>query len=217
MVFRLIHRKKHGYAVLFLYDILLFVDIGDKAVKRFSALGIALIDAGVDKNLGKDLADFFIDDLVDVVRGHAATTEEFLRPVCVLGNGLVSAQIAACKDGRLERIHLFFQAGGQHGKSHNLDKPDVFLLDMMQLRMRMVDAERILLRGDVVAQDEIQLIVVAAAARNRRDRIVRLAVCLGEDKRIRIRVAAPCAENLVREVNETRAVCAAQTENNDTL
>ena len=78
--------------------------------------------------------------------------------------------------------------------------------------MRMVDAERILLRGDVVAQDEIQLIVVAAAARNRRDRIMRLTVCLGEDKRILIRVAAPCAENLVRKVDETRAVCAAQAD-----
>ncbi len=48
-------------------------------------------------------------------------------------------------------LQLAFQARRQNREPHHLDEPDVFPLDMMPLLMRMEDAQRVCLAGDVAA------------------------------------------------------------------
>ena len=79
--------------------------------------------------------------------------------------------------------------------------------------MRVEHAERMLRRCDVVAQDEVQLIVYAAAAGNGRDGVVRLAVRLGKDEGALVRVAAPCAQDTVGQLHKAVAVRAGQAQN----
>ena len=78
--------------------------------------------------------------------------------------------------------------------------------------MRMIYTERMLLCRNVVAQYQIQLIRIAASSCNRSDRIVRLAVCLGVDECRLVRVASPCEENLVCQIDQTILVCCADTD-----
>ena len=79
--------------------------------------------------------------------------------------------------------------------------------------MRMIYTERMLLCRNVVPQYQIQLIRIAASSCNRSDRIVRLAVCLGVDECRLVRVASPCEENLVCQIDQTILVCCADTDN----
>ena len=57
-------------------------------------------------------------------------------------------------------------------------RPIVLFLDVMIFVVRVVYAERILFRRDVVAQRKIELVYAVHTARNRRDGVVRLAVRL---------------------------------------
>ena len=60
---------------------------------------------------------------------------------------------------RLRQIgKLLFQSGREHRQTHDLDQTDIFFLDVMQLRVRMVNTKRILIRRDVIAEHQIQLI-----------------------------------------------------------
>ena len=104
----------------------------------------------------------------------------------MLAEGLVRTDVRAGQDGLLQCGQLALQAGGQNGKAHDLDEADVLFFDMVQGRMRVEDAERMFRRCDVVAQDEVQLIVYAAAAGNGCDGVVRLAVRLGKDEGTRM-------------------------------
>ena len=79
--------------------------------------------------------------------------------------------------------------------------------------MRVEHAERMLRRCDVIAQDEVQLIVRAAAAGNGCDGVVRLAVRLGKDEGTFVRVAAPCAQDTVGQLHKAIAVRAGQAQN----
>ena len=78
--------------------------------------------------------------------------------------------------------------------------------------MRMEESERMLFRRAVVAQHEVELVEAAAAARNRRDRVVRRAIRLCENLGARVAVLAPCAENLLSEVSQLFAVLALQAD-----
>ena len=68
--------------------------------------------------------------------------------------------------------------------------------------MRMVNTERAFVRRDVVAQCQIEFERIAHFSCDRRDRVVRLSVSLGEYKRILIRVTSPAVQENVRNLVE---------------
>ena len=109
-------------------------------------------------------------------------------------------------------MQLVPQPGGQHRKTHDLDEADVLLLDVVQLLMGMVDAEGILLRGDVVAQHQIQLKLSLPHTGDGGDGVVHLAVRLRENEGRLVRIAPPRGEDAVRQLHQALVVGAAQTD-----
>ena len=59
-----------------------------------------------------------------------------------------------------------------------------------------------LFRGQVVAEYEVKLILAVPHPRDRRDRVVRLAACLGEDHCVGVAVLAPFRKDSACEVTE---------------
>ena len=81
--------------------------------------------------------------------------------------------------------------------------------------VRVVYAERILFRRDVVAQRKVELVYAVHTARNRRDGVVRLAVRLRKNERVLVRVASPRFQYVVGRVDQAIRVFMAQTQNGD--
>ena len=67
-----------------------------------------------------------------------------------IGKSTLLMQISECLG---ESRKLGFKTGGKNRKSHNLDKTNVFLLDVVKLGMGMINAHRMLRSGDVVAKN----------------------------------------------------------------
>ena len=140
----------------------------------------------------------------------------------------VIAKGTAGKKGPAEQLHLAFQAGRKDGEAHDFDEADVFFLDVVELRVRVVDAEGMLLCCDVVAQDQVEFPDISVPAGDRGDRVVRhahdgrclgarsgagplrLLLRLGEDESVRIGIAAPGSQDVVREGDDAGAVGAVQ-------
>ena len=76
--------------------------------------------------------------------------------------------------------------------------------------MGVIDAQGVLLSGQVVAQHQVQLIVLAAAAGNGGDGVVGLAVGLGQDQGLLVGVAAPGGEDVVGQVDEPLGISTGQ-------
>ena len=128
--------------------------------------------------------------------------QELIHPVRMLFKLRIGTDIASGKD-RLRQIgKLLFQSGREHRQTHDLDQTDIFFLDVMQLRVRMVNTKRIFIRRDVIAEHQIQLVEIAVLSGNRRDRIVRFSVRLSINKSILIRIAAPCTQHLFTQINQ---------------
>ena len=68
--------------------------------------------------------------------------------------------------------------------------------------MRMVNTERAFVRRDVVAQCQIEFERIAHFSCDRRDRVVRLSVSLGEYKRILIRVTSPAVQDMLCQIDQ---------------
>ncbi len=68
--------------------------------------------------------------------------------------------------------------------------------------MRMKNAKRMLRRRDVVAQDEIKLIIPVSASGDRRYGIVRLSVGLRENECVGVGIEPPCTEDFIRKCDE---------------
>ena len=66
----------------------------------------------------------------------------------------------------------------------------------------MKNAKRMLRRRDVVAQDEIKLIIPVSASGDRRYGIVRLSVGLRENKCVGVGIEPPCTEDFIRKCDE---------------
>ena len=118
------------------------------------------------------------------------------------GGELVRAQVRAAEQPLGHGGQLRLEPRGQHRQAHDLYEADVLLLDVVQLRVRVVDAQGVLLRRDVVAQDEVQLVVRTPAAGDRRYRVVRLALRLREDEGLFVRPAAPELQRAGRQADE---------------
>ena len=76
--------------------------------------------------------------------------------------------------------------------------------------MGMVDAEGILLRGDVVAQHQIQLELSLPHTGNGRDGVMHLAIRLREHKGRLVRIAPPRGEDAIRQLHQTLIIFAAE-------
>ena len=120
----------------------------------------------------------------------------------MLGKLVVRAKIFTVQKCGSEVGHLLFESARQNRQTHDLDQTDVFLLDVVQLLMRMIEAHRMFWCGQVVAQHQIQFVLAISHSGNRRDRVVRLAVGFREDHRVGVRIAAPLGENFARQLAE---------------
>ena len=105
----------------------------------FTALRRAFVDARALQDLRKHLPDLILDDVFRVFGVEfRMSSHEFLRPIRVLGKRFGCPEIFAIQERLSEVGHLLFQSPGQDGKPHDLDQADVFLLDVVQLLMRMI-------------------------------------------------------------------------------
>ena len=141
--------------------------------------------------------------------------KKFIYPVRVLGNLLIAADIFSGKDIVLQKFHLTLQACRKDCKSHNFDQADVLLLDVMELCMRMVNAERMLIGCDIVAQSQIKLIEIPAFSGDRGDRAVWSSVCLSKDEGIFIGVAAPFIQDVLGEIYDALCVRALKADHGE--
>ena len=115
---------------------------------------------------------------------------------------VVLPQVFAVQQGLSEVGHLFFQPSGQDRQTHDLDQADVLFFDMVQFLVRMVEAHRMLWCGQVVPQDQIQFVLAVSHTRNRRNRVVQLAVCLGKNHGFGVRIFAPLGKNFSGQLTE---------------
>ena len=79
----------------------------------------------------------------------------------------------------------------------------------------MEHAQGELLGGDVVAQHQVQLVLALPLAGDGGDGVVRLAVGLGEDKGVGVRVSPPGGQDLVRQVHQAGIIGAAQPDDGE--
>ena len=119
----------------------------------------------------------------------------------------------ACGNDLCQLFHLIFKPCRKNSQTHYLNKSDILLLDMMQLAVRVVNSERMLLGRDVISQHQIQLIAFIVSACNGGYCVVRLAVCFGKYKCRFICIASPCSEYLISKLHQPAGIIAAQTDN----
>ena len=105
-----------------------------------------------------------------------------------------------------------FQAGRQYGQTHDLDEADVLFFDMVKLRVRMVQAQGMLLRRQVVPQHQIQLVVAAPPSGDGGDGVVGGAIGLRQDHGVLIGVSSPGVQDPVRQSDEFFRIAAGQTD-----
>ena len=84
---------------------------------------------------------------------------------------------------------------------------------MMKLLMRVINAKRIFLGGDVVSKHKVKLISAVPHSCDRCDSVVRLAFSFSVNERFFVGVASPCSEYLVCKVNESVFILAVYSDN----
>ena len=110
----------------------------------------------------------------------------------MLGGALVGPQVSALDKALRHSRQLLLEPGREHRQPHHLDKADVLLLDVVQLRVGVIDPQGVLFRGDVVAQHQVQFKFVSPLPGDGGDGVVGLALRLGVDKRLLVGAAPPC-------------------------
>ena len=133
-----------------------------------------LEDAAVLQYPGKYDSDFLLNDAVDVVGTHIRIfLLQFFSPVGMSCDRSLPAYVAAGQEGFFQCFHFPEKTRRKNGEAHHFDQSDIFLLDVMQFRMRMEDSQRILLRRAIVAEHQVQFIPAVAHPCDRGDRIMR--------------------------------------------
>ena len=127
------------------------------------------------------MADLVLYDAVDVLGVQLRVTgEDVHRPLGVLLDALaVLGGRSVGRESGLHISHLCLQAAGQDGETHDLDEADVFFFDMVELCVGVIDAQRMLRRGDVVAQHQIELEPAIPHPGDRGDGVELLAALTG--------------------------------------
>ena len=120
----------------------------------------------------------------------------------MLGKLLAFVQVLPLQQGFPQIGHFLFQSAGKHGKTHDLDQADVLFFDVVEFLVGVVQPHGMLLRRQVVPQDQIQLIPPLPHTGDGGDGIVGLAVGLRENRRRRVAVGAPLGKDLARQITE---------------
>ena len=139
--------------------------------------------------------------------------QDLARPFGVLLDILaILLQRGAGGQRSFQLCHLALQTAGQHGQAHHFDQADVLLFDVMELGMGVEYAKRMLGRGDVVAQHQVQLELAVPHPGNGGNGVVRLALGLGVHKAALIGVSPPGSQDLVGQLHQTLVIGAGQAD-----
>ena len=130
----------------------------------------------------------------------------------MLAEPLVGSNIVTTHHSGSQVGQLALQAAGQHGKTHDLDEPDVLFLDVVLVGMGMEHTQGMFIRSDVAAQHQIQLVVLPSPAGDGSDGVVGFAVREGDDAHGLIGVAPPGVQDLLTQVGNAAAVSAGETD-----
>ena len=175
---------------------------------------VQLVHTGIGQHLCEHLAHLILQDEVHGVAVQLRVTgQNVLCPLRVLLQRFgVLADGGAGYQYVCQIKQLLLQAAGQHGQTHDLDKADVLLFDVVQLGMGVEHAQRVFRRGDVVAQHQIQLVFAIPHAGNGGNGVVGLAVGLCKEEAALVGVAAPGGQDLVGQLHQTLIILAGQAD-----
>ena len=161
----------------------------------------------------EDLADLGLQNALQVLGiDTVILRQELCHPCGMLCQRFRLREILAGQNCRLQILQLLPEPRREHRQSHYLNETDVFLLDVVKLRMGMEHAQRMLLCGDVVPQHEIQLEMLPPLPGDGGNGGMRYALGLREDEGTLVRVASPLRENPVCQLRDPLCVRAGKTD-----
>ena len=115
--------------------------------------------------------------------------------------GAVGRQGRGAREEILDLRQLLLQPAGQDEQAHRLNEADVFFFDVMILRVRMEDPQGVLLRGEVVAQQDVGGIALIRLSDHGGDGVV-AGIGTGDDAQSLIAVIAPGFKQLLHRVRK---------------
>ena len=78
--------------------------------------------------------------------------------------------------------------------------------------MGVEDAQRMFLGGNVIPKRQVQLVHVSFSAGDRRDRVVRFAVCFSENKCVGIGIVSPFLKNMICQIDQAFRILVTDSE-----
>jgi pantetheine-phosphate adenylyltransferase len=128
----------------------------------------------------EDLSDLLLENAFCIFFGKIGISfKNISRPFCVRGKLGYRIKISAREHCVLEQNDLFGESCGENCKSHNLNKPDIFLFNVMERGARVEYSKRTLLARYVVAKHQIAFVSVTVLSCDGSYGIVRNAVGVG--------------------------------------
>ena len=106
---------------------------------------------------------------------------------------MVRQRILAAQTRR-QMLQRRLQTVGQNCQAHYFDQTNVFFFDVVQLRVRMKNPQRMLVARAVIAQHQIQFKHTLAHTRNRCDGVVWRVMGLRKNPHRRVAVPAPIVQ-----------------------
>ena len=95
------------------------------------------------QNSGKHQPDLLMDNGCDIVRRQVISGSKAFCPVCMGSGQWVGTQVAAAEERLTKSRQLGFETRRQNGQTHDLDQANVFLFDMVEFGVRMIQPERV--------------------------------------------------------------------------
>ena len=173
-----------------------------EAQEGSSSLGSTLVDTRVLQNGLKGLANLFLQNSFNILFLEIVAGGKALDPLCMLGDLLTGRDVKAFFQILGKQLDLALESGGQDRKPHDLDQANVLLFDVMLVGVRMINTQGVLLCGQIIAQNQIQLVILTTATRDGSNRIVRLIVAEGADSRLGIRILSPGAQDTIGKLGQ---------------
>ena len=136
-------------------------------------------------------ADLLFQNLFHIFCCESIFFFQFLYPVGMFFQNFIFSQIFACHNGFAQTFKFTFQTCRKHCQAHNFDQTDVFFLDMVQFRMRMINTQRMFFGRNIIPQNQIHLIHITTFSCDRGDGIVWFSVGFREDKCCLVSVSSP--------------------------
>ncbi len=166
------------------------------------------------KHLHEYLSYLVLDNVINILGSNISARSKFLSPVCVLFKiGIKTNRVhALVYQGIRKSLHFVLETCGKNGESHNLDKTDIFLFDMMKLAVGVEISQRTFFRGNIVSQHQIKLVGVSVFTCNGSYRIVGYSVCLRKYERAFVGIASPFCQYLIPQLYEPFIVGTAKSQ-----